>query len=157
MAQTVWQPVVYASYYCYKLLLLTVDAALHQVWWGGEYGRSQVAFIEDSKKDTSRNSVRHFCTLCDRKCPCETHCCLLIHLTVNSEILQGTVAFITLKDSSALHSVWTQLTFCNCAIDQYYCYCQLTEYLLKNCVYVKMWNGSVMPIRSRTWPTSKLI
>jgi len=49
----------------------------------------------------------------------------------NSDILQGTAAFFTLKDSGVLHSVWTQLTFCKCAIDQYYCYCKLTEHLLK--------------------------
>jgi hypothetical protein len=58
----------------------------------------------------------------------QTHFYLMIHPTVNCEILQGTAAFISLKDSVVLHSVWTQLTFCKCAIDQYYCYCQLTTF-----------------------------
>jgi hypothetical protein len=50
-----------------------------------------------------------------------------MYRTVNSEILQETAAFLILKDSGALQIVWTQLTFCQCATDQYYCYCQLTE------------------------------
>jgi len=78
-----------------------------------------------------RNCVRHFWTLGDRKWQCGTHCCLLMHRIINSDLLQGTAVFITLQDSGVLHSVWTQLPFCKCATDQYYCYCQLTEHLLK--------------------------
>jgi len=44
---------------------------------------------------------------------------------------RGTAACIILKDSGVLHSVRTQLTFCKCAIHQYYCYSQLTAHLLK--------------------------
>jgi hypothetical protein len=45
-----------------------------------------------------------------------------MYRSVNCEILQGTASSISLKDSGVLHSVWTQLTVCKCATDQYYCY-----------------------------------
>ena len=40
-----------------------VDVALRQVHWGGEFRRSQIACIEDSKNSASRNCVCHFWTV----------------------------------------------------------------------------------------------